>query len=1327
MASDVLSQYCGRIFEVGFNCGLLTFLTQQERTKQLTTNGVGTLYQQDLGRLRFYPMARFALDQDPKIGSSPNLREVAQQILLHFAFKGYLQGLHFLEEYLRALGQPYTNKQIHVRYMQASFREDNSLGMIKTNPFDDELMLRQILAQLDPEIQSANLDVQAYSRIGRFLKADCLLLLQWGETDQHSHEQPSADTQLNQQHPSKPGTAKRGGFLLPSPESLGQTNSRHRHREGHSQKHWRLLCLDFSVHSLTTGQLRDPNYIETLRLQLASEWGYLRSRGVFSNLGYDVAEGLPEMLFSRGLENYLTAFKKKDKESAKLIQAGGYAYDFYTLLCQQGIIREQDEVIAHAFGMSDRDMTSMHVRREHMSLLKTCQKIYQNNPNDETINQARDRMVEVIQNTAKQSFNGGQEQELFEQLRTKRVQDGCTWLPSFTEIIPVLSTKAPLPVPQLDPSLLNILRTKDDFPAMTVQSAHSILVEEQLQNKQHYLFLTGNPGIGKTTAIVEWLLACERHNEGFLFFYLSPRTSVNLDLIDKFRTRPNGPLRGSVLALTTNATILDGRQNPTVLYASTALRGRGTFARRGSKEMVTFIEYGSPDHTTKRRRPASTDHLLADTIWDPGRPVSGVLYSICQALAANMQEPLSNAVVATASIQSLKKKGRDQDTLVHLEKLFASAFNEKMGKVIPERMRALAQRMPHLIFMLDEITGDDSGVAFLAGFQHFAEKYELFSPTSPFHTKIIIADASVVNKRVIERHLASSVYEPEKIYFQHIPNPSQIAPVTQEAFIFKGQEATAINTNAYPADALSLTYHLCIECQRYDERMAELPKSELDSVLQKRLLEELLALIQRPRSEVPQIIVYIQNKSRLGDLIEQLHRTLERFEKEKDYLEIHASISERARRVAAEKRLEVRVVFMTASASRGLSFPDATHFLIDIPRFAIEANTMEILQVMYRGRGGRRDRGQKYVQFYLSDRVLYQEDSDRERALRERLLGITDMLIILKTSLMTRIKGYGQIRRHAFQMIPVGGKAVSSAGGTFPDTMAELVRQLTNEARQKPDQPEIERIADYLQELFAEGNYHWETQEDGKGAQDIQKQRYLPERKLLLHRFRDRVAQGFDQLLQWPAYELIYLSGGLAILPSQQKKLVQRYLFDLRERARTQRGKRALAILRQLIEEEKEKFPEQLYLLMEKARDLLWRLQEASDEETQQFTQSSSYMDQYAAVPLLIFLVPEVFEDYFEQNKDDLNPLPFRQILAGLLKTWYPAETMLPIGDDYRSHPFLIFRSFNLEEIRYRLFAGNSLFASYEMNVLNMLLSTQADSDMERFGIANQTNQSQKI
>src|SRR5438552_6520973 len=159
------------------------------------------------------------------------------------------------------------------------------------------------------------------------------------------------------------------------------------------------------------------------------------------------------MLFSRGLEEYLTAFKKKDKESAKLIQAGGYAYDFFDLLRLKKIIRDEDEVVCDAFGVSDRDMTSIHVRREHMTILETCQKIYQNNPSEQNIDQARDRVVETIHNTARRSFEG--QTDLFDRLRTLDYQeDECFWLPPLTENIPVLSSQDPVPVDRIDPAVI---------------------------------------------------------------------------------------------------------------------------------------------------------------------------------------------------------------------------------------------------------------------------------------------------------------------------------------------------------------------------------------------------------------------------------------------------------------------------------------------------------------------------------------------------------------------------------------------------------------------------------------------------------------------------------------------------------------------------------------------------------------------------------------------------------------------------------------------------------------------------------------------------------
>jgi hypothetical protein len=110
----------------------------------------------------------------------------------------------------------------------------------------------------------------------------------------------------------------------------------------------------------------------------------------------------------------------------------------------------------------------------------------------------------------------------------------------------------------------------------------------------------------------------------------------------------------------------------------------------------------------------------------------------------------------------------------------------------------------------------------------------------------------------------------------------------------------------------------------------------------------------------------------------------------------------------------VAVIFMTASASRGLSFPKTRSILVDVPQFAIEQNLMEIIQVVYRGRGTYEEEGrektldnqEKEVIFYAGDALTYQaEDKWKSISLQESLLNIINILVILKASLMTRIVG----------------------------------------------------------------------------------------------------------------------------------------------------------------------------------------------------------------------------------------------------------------------------------------------------------------------------------
>ncbi|MEL6166409.1 MAG: helicase, partial [Cyanobacteria bacterium J06628_3] len=93
----------------------------------------------------------------------------------------------------------------------------------------------------------------------------------------------------------------------------------------------RIVCVDLSVFSIKSNQeVRNLDFVEILRNLLIRDISYLRSKSVFSQLRIDTQSLGFE--FTDDLKRYFTAFKYRDKESAKLIQAGGYAYSFYIFL-----------------------------------------------------------------------------------------------------------------------------------------------------------------------------------------------------------------------------------------------------------------------------------------------------------------------------------------------------------------------------------------------------------------------------------------------------------------------------------------------------------------------------------------------------------------------------------------------------------------------------------------------------------------------------------------------------------------------------------------------------------------------------------------------------------------------------------------------------------------------------------------------------------------------------------------------------------------------------------------------------------------------------------
>jgi hypothetical protein len=101
-------------------------------------------------------------------------------------------------------------------------------------------------------------------------------------------------------------------------------------------------------------------------------------------------------------------------------------------------------------------------------------------------------------------------------------------------------------------------------------------------------------------------------------------------------------------------------------------------------------------------------------------------------------------------------------------------------------------------------------------------------------------------------------------------------------------------------------------------------------------------------------------------------------------------------------------------------------------------------------------------------------------------------------------------------------------------------------------------------------------------------------------------------------------------------------------------------------------------------------------------------------VPVSLFARYEVFEGYFARLRDTESPAaealsdqPFRDLLALYAEALFPVEGLLPLGYEYEEFPFVIFNSYSLPELRSKFFAEKQLFASSELNVLNLILTGQ--------------------
>ncbi|EDN70005.1 Helicase-like protein [Beggiatoa sp. PS] len=1145
---------------------------------------------------------------------------------------------------------------------------------------------------------------------------------------------------------------------------------------------YRVVVIDVGLFSVADiRHVPDLQDVQIIKQRLFSTYHYMREKTAFEHLNIDSDK--THLHFSPELAKYFEAFSRDDKDSYKMIQAGGYAHSF--VQCLKALLParfHEDNLEVNAIGLTDRaynatfitDKTDMpilqHIYRK--SKAENWDKPYVEKRSDSiqsvfsTISSNFKRTFsksKPYQNPSKNTVNSLM--AFVEQLRTLPNSENGINQVAYIEILKNFhSTADNVPTEllaeskaeALDSKLLDFRNNKGISETLTFRDAHAQLINHAMSNDDLLLFLTGHPGIGKTTAIVDYILQPKILSEGVLFFYFSPRLQVNRDIIEKFSHYQNGQRvlkDNNLLCIYSNSRLIsDYHGNPVIKYVC-----NGPLPRElkmpsmvgGKRSILTLVteQENTVQKSRYSRSQSSSDHQIEHQQNIP----EGVLKTVCSAICTlyhhRTHSNIPQNIIATATVQSLKKT-ETSNTAQHLKRIFAEAAQDKLLKADfdPNKLAQMAKTTRHLIFMVDEIIGDSGGTALL----HELVKISTAKPlklTQHFNVKIIASDASIAGIDVIKQHLSQCEPSPAKILYRQVEPSVDTKPLSiqHDKFKFqrfKSEKATIINANTFPASELVLSYKVNVETATFDA-----PRNyTFDGEGKSWILHDLLELLSDNKRE-GQIIVYIQNIQRLNQLINAIkERTGERgqekgnqgpgqgiispdtsplipvscslsFEKFKDYLEIHSSISDEERQKIHHYKNSVKVIFMTSSASRGITFARVRHILIEVPQFQIENNLMEIVQTVYRGRGGETayernlEKQTRWLTFYLHSTIRYADLQEREERYQRGITGLMNIILLLRAALKTRMAGYGDIgRKHHLRIIPVGDKHLDSVGDSLLTAVARLLTQIKREVRRSLDNDKA-GIADYdnsLAKLGADIRKIFKRTQT-RVFNERAKQETLTKLNTYYELFAQRAKSSFYELLSHDFEAEYYIDGDMFTVPLTGTQELMDVPKDILNAIQAEG-----LVERMYGHAKNPQYADSLKKELNHIVKEIESLQKAGDEtgKSQEISSQNSSGNQYLSIPCQVFFKPQIFKEYFRPNsetrlyeEETTERDSFRDVLGNYLYLLYQLNDKLPLDGEYETFPFLLFRCDNFVSSRQQRFDRRYLFSSNTFNLINLILS----------------------
>jgi len=642
------------------------------------------------------------------------------------------------------------------------------------------------------------------------------------------------------------------------------------------------------------------------------------------------------------VREYFNYFKLLDKHSEKFIQAVCYATDYINRQKQKGItydrvyIKPQVNTINRLISVKNDELNEIYKLADDRNMPSF--KIFLN-----------DYFADKLPEGLIEKFIRGSD------VNVKAVEDGST-----------IGAHETLKGGK-DYSILNLDLRKEHTQAI-----------EKLLNENKNLLLVGNPGIGKTYAVIDYM---SKLDNGFCL-YASPRVAVNLDFARK--VAGDGSLHDPYgIVLTTNSRKTNRRSENNLINYIDVHHGSeldgivdelNKYSRKFTNGTIIFenAEHAASDDlgdlgTIQVRSNVNSDGIAYQEIVDQsGRTTvnNAVLDAVGYTLSCLDELGIERKkVYVVATIQALRVN--------------ALRFFEKLEEKIENIDRA--------VLFIDEVTGDPSGPSVVESMISRFGNVE--------NTSVIVGDASLSSALIAMykfKNLAGrNATDSSVIISKEKPTKGVrvVEKVNGEPYKIHGHKFSVVEVNSFPASEIDVDYVIAF-------RSSYKSKAEL-------IKNKALSLIKESRKP----IIYVQSKP----MLQLVEKRLKREKSDLKVVTVYSSLSDKDKK-EMDRRIrkgDYDVALITSSSARGLSYPESDAVLIDFQSFDIESGLMEAVQTAFRIRGKPKEkdeiRKKKLVFTIVKRPVMYDSSMDVAVVSRKKVMDVLLTTALIRNSIFSRI------------------------------------------------------------------------------------------------------------------------------------------------------------------------------------------------------------------------------------------------------------------------------------------------------------------------------------